>query len=52
MRAKLAKLHKDKPKSEQHKEKIRLKIKGKKRCPICKRYFSKEELNNHILTHN
>lgn len=51
-RDKLRKLHKDKPKSEEHKEKIRLKIKGKKRCPICKRYFSKEELNIHLQTHN
>lgn len=51
-RDKLSKLHKDKPKSEEHKEKIRLKIKGKKRCPICKKYFSKEEIINHILIHN
>lgn len=51
-RDKLSKLHKGKPKTQEHKDKIRLKIKGKKRCPICKKYFSKEDLNNHIQTHN
>ena len=51
-RQKLSELHKGKSKSEEHKEKIRNAIKGKKRCHICKKYFSKDEIDEHIKTHN